>query len=45
MEMDLEMDLEEDASEGVEFSDHVPLVNLWITNLFVINMEMKRNFQ
>ena len=34
MGIDLEMDLEEDASEDVEFSDHVPLVNFWIsTNL------------
>ena len=28
LELDLEMVLEEDASEDVEFSDHVPLVNL-----------------
>ena len=25
------MDLEEDASEDVEFSDHVPLVDFWIS--------------
>ena len=32
--MEIDLDLEEDASEDVEFSDHVPLVNFWIsTNL------------
>ena len=41
------MDLEEDASEDVEFSDHVPLVNFWIsTNLicygpFVVDIAKK----
>ena len=32
--METDLALEEDASEDVEFSDHVPLVNFWIsTNL------------